>query len=91
MMGLQIGLFFTACFYFTSSIDVGSEFTFVNSASFEDKGNEKMNSLNHLLNIIQIILTGPSTHFLDLPGFLLSDNSHQTLTCIQLIYLDYLD
>lgn len=61
MMGIQTGLFFTDGFYFTSSIDVGSEFTFVNSASFEDKGNEKMNSLNHLLNIIQIILTGPST------------------------------
>lgn len=85
MMGIQIGLFFTDGFYFTSSIDVGSEFTFVNSASFEDKGNEKMSSLNHLLNIIQIILTGPSTRSLDLPGFLLNDNRHQTLTCIQLI------
>lgn len=44
---------FTDGFYFTSSIDVVSEFTFVNSASFGDKWNIKMNSLNHSLNILQ--------------------------------------
>lgn len=81
MLGIQIGLFFTDGFYFTSSIDPGSEFIFVNSGSFEDKGNAKTNSLGHLLNVIQIILTGPSTHFLDLPSFLLNDNGHDILTC----------
>lgn len=32
---------FTDGFYFTSSIDVVSEFTFVNAASLEDKGNSQ--------------------------------------------------
>ena len=73
--------FFTDGFYFTSSIDVVSEFTFVNSASFGDKWNIKVNSLNHSLNIIQKILTRPSTHFLDCPGFLLNDDNHSALIC----------
>lgn len=40
-----------------------------------------MNSLNHSLNIIQKMLTRPSTHFLDGTGLLLTDDNHSILTC----------
>lgn len=40
-----------------------------------------MNSLNHSLNIIQKVLTRPSTHLLDGAGLLLADDNHSTLTC----------
>lgn len=71
MMAIKIGLF---------SIDDVSEF----SVSFGDKWNIKINSLNHSLNITPKILTGPSTHFLGFPGFLLNDSIHYTLTCTHL-------